>query len=71
MQEMQFQPVGWEDPLEKAVAMDSSNLAWEIPWQEMLRGYISGNGKKSDMTVQVSKALSTCLHTDLNRNAIV
>ena len=63
--------MGWEDPLEKAVAMDSSNLAWEIPWQEMLRGYISGNGKKSDMTVQVSKALSTCLHTDLNRNAIV
>ena len=32
MQEMQFQYLGWEDPVEKEMAMDSSILAWKIPW---------------------------------------
>ena len=26
--------LGWEDPLEKEMAMHSSILAWEIPWTE-------------------------------------
>ena len=26
--------LGWEDPLEKVMATDSSILAWEIPWKE-------------------------------------
>ena len=26
--------LGWEDPLEKEMATDSSILAWEIPWTE-------------------------------------
>ena len=34
MQEMQVQSLGWEDPLEKEVAIHSSILAWEIPWTE-------------------------------------
>ena len=25
---------GWEDPLEKAMAIHSSTLAWKIPWTE-------------------------------------
>ena len=33
MQEMQIQPLGWEDPL-KGMATQSSILAWEIPWTE-------------------------------------
>ena len=43
MQEMQVQPLGWEDPLEKEMATQywvgnpagkwhSSVLAWRIPW---------------------------------------
>ena len=28
------QPLGREDPLEKAMATHSSVLAWEIPWTE-------------------------------------
>ena len=32
-QEMQVQPPGWEDPLEKETAIHSSILAWEI-WTE-------------------------------------
>ena len=34
MQEMQVQSLGWEDPLEKEMAIHSSILAWEIPWTE-------------------------------------
>ena len=34
MQETQVQSLGWEDPLEKEMATDSSTLAWKIPWTE-------------------------------------
>ena len=27
-------PLSWEDPLEKDMAMNSSILAWRIPWTE-------------------------------------
>ena len=32
MWETWVQPLGWEDPLEKATASHSSILAWRIPW---------------------------------------
>ena len=34
MQEMWVQSLGWEDPLEKEMAIHSNILAWEIPWTE-------------------------------------
>ena len=34
MQEMWVQSLGWEDPLEKGKATNSSILAWRIPWIE-------------------------------------
>ena len=34
MQEEQFPLLGWEDPLEKEMAIDSSSLACRIPWTE-------------------------------------
>ena len=34
MQETSVPSLGWEDPLEKAMATHSSILAWEIPWTE-------------------------------------
>ena len=34
MQEMQLQPLGQEDPLEKEKATHSSILAWDIPRTE-------------------------------------
>ena len=34
MQETQVQSLGWEDPLEKGMAIHSSILAWRIPWTE-------------------------------------
>ena len=33
-QEMQFQSLDSEDPLEKEMAIHSSILAWKIPWTE-------------------------------------
>ena len=30
----QVQFLGWEDPLEKEMAIHSSTLAWKIPWTE-------------------------------------
>ena len=34
VRETQVRSVGPEDPLEKEMAVHSSNLAWKIPWTE-------------------------------------
>ena len=34
MQETQVQSLGWEDSLEKEMAIHSSTIAWKIPWTE-------------------------------------
>ena len=34
MQETGLQSLGWEDPLEKGMATQSSILAWRIPWTD-------------------------------------
>ena len=34
MQGTQVQSQGWEDPLEKEMAIHSSSLAWRAPWTE-------------------------------------
>ena len=34
IQEMPFQSLGQEDPLEEEMTTHSSILAWEIPWAE-------------------------------------
>ena len=34
MQEIRVRFLGWEDPLEKEMAIHSSTLAWKIPWTE-------------------------------------
>ena len=33
-QETQVRSLGWEDPLEKEMAIHSSTTAWKIPWTE-------------------------------------
>ena len=32
MQETRVRSLGWEDPLEKEMAIYSSTIAWKIPW---------------------------------------
>ena len=34
MQETWVQSLGWEDPLDKGMATQSSTLGWRIPWTE-------------------------------------
>ena len=45
MWQTQGQFLGWEDPLEKEMAIHSSTLAWKIPWTEE-----PGRSKESDTT---------------------
>ena len=49
-QETWVQSLGWEDPLEEAMATHSSILAWKIPWTEETSGLQSKGRKGSDMT---------------------
>ena len=49
-QETWVQSLGWEDPLEEAMATHSSVLAWKIPWTEETIGLQSKGHKESDMT---------------------
>ena len=34
MWETQVRSLGWEDPLEKEMAVHSRTIAWKIPWAE-------------------------------------
>ena len=34
MRESQVLSLGWEDPLEKEMAIHSRTIAWKIPWTE-------------------------------------
>ena len=34
MRETWVQALGWEDPLEKEMAIHSSTITWKIPWTE-------------------------------------
>ena len=42
--------LGWEDPLEKEMSIQSSTLAWKIPWTRSLIGYSPWGCKESDQT---------------------
>ena len=47
MHELQFQSLGWKDPLEEEMAVHSRILAWEIPRTEELGGLQSMALQKS------------------------
>ena len=49
MQEMQVRSLGQENPLEKEMAMQSSILAWRIPWTEE-PGRLQSVGSQRDTT---------------------
>ena len=54
-QEIWVQSLGWEDPLEKAVAIHSSILAWNTG-QRSLLGYSLWVHQESDMDEQLNTA---------------
>ena len=50
-QETRVQSLGWEDPLEKEMAINSRTIAWKIPWtEEPGRLYSPWGLKESDTT---------------------
>ena len=46
MRETRVLFLGWEDPLEKEMAIHSSILAWGVPWTEASGG-LQSMGRKS------------------------
>ena len=70
MQETWVQFLGWEDPLEKEMALHSSILAWKIPWMEEPGGLQSMDHKESDMTklLNNSKILTYTYNSVLENN---
>ena len=53
--------LGWEDPLEKAMAPHSSTLAWKIPWTEEPGGLQSMGSQRVRHDWETSLSLSSCL----------
>ena len=52
MQEMQFQSLGWEDPLEQEMATHSTIPAWKFPWSEKPGGLQSMGLRKSQIRLR-------------------
>ena len=50
IQEMPFQPLVWEDPLEEGMATHSSIIAWRMLWAEEGGGLQSIGSQESAMT---------------------
>ena len=64
MRETRVQSLGWEDPLEKEMAIHSSNIAWKIPWTEEPGTLQSmGTRKESDTTERLH------VHVHINFNS--
>ena len=57
-QETWVQSLGWEEPLDKAMASHSSILAWRIPWTEEPGALQSMGPKEADTTEGLTLALS-------------
>ena len=53
MQETRVRALGWEDLLEKDMAVHSNIIAWKIPWAEDLVGCSPWGCTESDMTAQL------------------
>ena len=59
MWETRVRSLGREDPLEKAMAIHSSTLAWKIPWTAKPIGYSPWGRKESDTAEQLVPSLGT------------
>ena len=59
-QGMQGQSLGWEDPLEEAVATHSSIVTRIIPWTESLAAYSPGGHKESDVPEAAKQMWAHC-----------
>ena len=62
IRETRVRALGWEDPLEKEMAIHSSTIAWKIPWTEKLVGYSLWGRKESDTTEQLHFLTTVNVH---------
>ena len=62
MQETWVPSLGWEDPLEKRMAIHSSILAWEIPWTEEPGGLQSIRSQRAGHDLTTKSQPHTYLH---------
>ena len=61
-EEIQVQPLSWEDPLEEGMATYSSILAWEIPWtEELIRLQTKGSQRDGDDGSDLAQSMHTHL----------
>ena len=73
MQETWVWFLGWEDPLEKEMAIHSTILAWRIPWTEEPSRLQSVGSQELDTTERLGTLVSTvqqsgsaiCIHISL------
>ena len=54
-QETRVRSLGWEDPLEKEMAIHASTIAWKIPWTEKPGRLQSRGCKESETTEQLAQ----------------
>ena len=68
MQDMRFQALGQEDPLEKEMATHSSILSWEISWTEDPGGLqtIGLHRVESDMTSPVNNKILIAMNYSIH-----
>ena len=63
MQETWLRSLGWEDPLEKEMAIHSRTIAWKIPWTEEPGRLQPWGCKESDTTERLH--FTTWIYHDL------
>ena len=68
MREIWVRPLGWEDPLEKEMAIHSSILAWRIPWMEESGGLQSTGSQRvgHDFTFTLTFSVLTTFPSSLS-----
>ena len=62
IKETRVQSLGWEDPLEVAMATHSGILAWRIPWTEALQSMGSQRVGHDWATNTISRSVSPSIH---------
>ena len=70
MQETQVRFLGWEDPLEKEMAIHSSILVWKILWTEEPGGLQSMESQELDTTERLNHHHHHTYHISLNQLSV-
>ena len=62
MRETRVRALGWEDPLEKEMAIHSGTVAWKIPWMQEPRGLQSMGSLRVGHDWVTSLSVFTFMH---------